>query len=272
MPPFHRPRRLEISFQNALDKLMRSWITLPKSAELESIIAYLSNGGGERFIAAAQGLARGMVTAVAVENAASWREAAAKSSQGARIYNLLRNEMAGPVGTKMRGLVAQHATLIRSIPQDLAQDVASQIATRQMRGERADVIARDISKRFPNIIKSRVATLARTQVSVTAESITRVRAERLGAGWYQWLSSEDSRVRPSHRKMDKVLCAYDDPPSPEALDGEKSVVKYAAGCIWNCRCTGVPIIDLDEVSWPAKVYAGSNITRMSRAKFRAISN
>jgi len=272
MPPFHRPRRIELEYQRALDALMRSWWkAFPHSADLETIFAYLHNGGGERVIQASERLARAMVTQTAVQNAVSWRDAARKSSQGKRIYDLLRSEMAGPVGGVMRGLVSQHAKLVRSLPQDIAQDVAGQIATRQMRGERAEAIAKDIGSRLPGIAKSRIALIARTQVSVTAESITRARAQNLGANWYSWLSSEDSRVRPSHRKMDQVLVRWDDPPSPELLVNEKFVGRYNAGNVFNCRCTSAPIIDLDEITFPAKVFYRGTITRMGRAKFQQIA-
>ena len=269
---FHRPRRIEEEYRRALDALMRRWMTsFPVGGNLDAVIAHLSNGGGDLVIRTSEQLARRMVTQAAVQNATSWREAARKSSQGGRIYELLRREMGGPVGAVMRNLVSQHATLIRTMPQAIAQDVASQIATRQMRGERAETISKDIRSRFPEITKSRIAMLARTQVSVASESITRARAENLGAQWYSWLTSEDVRVRPSHRKMDLVLVKWSDPPSPESLVGEKFEGRYNAGNIYNCRCTAAPILDLDEVSWPAKVFAGGKITRMGRAKFLAVA-
>ena len=157
------------------------------------------------------------MTALAVQNAQSWREAAGKSTQGKRIFDLLRMEMDGPVGIVMRGMVARHALLIRTMPQNIAQDIASQIATRQMRGERAETIAASIYERIPEITASRIAMLARTEVGSTATAISRARSENLGLPCYEWLSSEDVRVRPSHRKMDHVLVLWSDPPAPEML-------------------------------------------------------
>src|ERR1700677_197786 len=165
---FHRPRRIEEEYRRALIRPMESWLKRPKGLDLEEIFAFLGNGGDERVMQAGDRLARAMVTQTAGQNANSWREAARKSSQGKRIFDLLRVEMGGPVGLVMKGLVSHHAKLIRSIPQDLAQDVASQIATRQMRGERAEVIAKDIQQRFPEITRSRIAMLARTEVASAA--------------------------------------------------------------------------------------------------------
>jgi SPP1 gp7 family putative phage head morphogenesis protein len=269
MPNFHRPMRIELEYRRALNALMQSWLKMvPAGSDLEAIFAFLNNGGGERVMQASDRLARGMVTATAVQNAVSWRDAARKSTQGARIYDLLKREMAGPVGAQMRELVKAHASLIRTVPQDIAQDIASQIATRQMRGERAETIARDIRRRIPEITKSRVAMLARTEVSSTATSISEARAAHLSLPCYEWLSSEDRRVRPSHRLMDHVIVFWSDPPAPEALAGIRSKLgHYQAGKVPNCRCDANVIVDLGQITFPAKVYHDGKIERMGRAKF-----
>ena len=99
MPSFHRPRRIEEEYRRALNALMQSWLKIvPRGTDLDAIFAFLNNGGGERVMQASDRLARSMVTATAVNNAQSWREAARTSTQGKRIFDLLRNEMQGPVG------------------------------------------------------------------------------------------------------------------------------------------------------------------------------
>jgi SPP1 gp7 family putative phage head morphogenesis protein len=269
MPNFHRPRRIEEEYRRALNALMESWLRVfPHNPRLEEISSFLGNGGGERVMKASDSLARRMVTAVAVQNERSWREAAAKSTQGRRIYDLLRNEMAGSVGASMRQMIASHAALIRSMPERMAQDLASQIATRQMRGERAETIAADIAKRFPHITRAHTAMLARTEVSSAATSISEARAAHLSLPCYEWLSSEDVRVRPSHRLMDHVIVFWRDPPAPEALAGIKSRLgHYQVGRCPSCRCDANVIVDLDQISFPAKVYHDGRIERMSRARF-----
>ena len=267
---FHRPRRLELEYQKVIEDLMRKWIKLPAATNLDDIFAALMGANTERISGIAERLATGMVTAVAGVNAQSWREAARKSTQGRRIHDLLTKEMSGPVGVAFRSYVATQAKLIKSIPQDLAQDVAGQIATRQMRGERADIIAKDIRKRMPEITRARVALIARTQVSSTATSLSRVRAEHLNLPCYEWDTSEDVRVRPSHRNMDKVIVFWSDPPNPEALISIKSHGSYHAGQDFQCRCDANVVVDLDQLSYPVRVYRGGTITRMSRAKFEKL--
>lgn len=95
-------------------------------------------------------------------------------------------------------------------------------------------------------------------------------AQSIGIEWYQWATSEDARVRRSHRKMNHVLVAWRDPPSPEALIGEKSPGRYHAGELEGCRCVSLPVTSLDLISWPARVYTGGRIIRMSKGQFQRV--
>ena len=124
----------------------------------------------------------------------------------------------------------------------------------------------------PKLAENRIRLIARTEISRAETDLTRARAERIGADWYQWATSEDQRVRKSHKNMDKVLVAWNDPPNPEVLVNEKSNAgHYNGGSTYNCRCLCLPIISLDEISWPARVYSAGSITRMTRAKFSKLS-
>jgi SPP1 gp7 family putative phage head morphogenesis protein len=129
-------------------------------------------------------------------------------------------------------------------------------------------LERFIRKLVPDVAKSRIKLIARTEVSRANTDLTQKRSERLGIEWYQWATSEDQRVRPSHRKMDKVLVRWSDPASPEALVGEKSTLgHYAPGACPNCRCLPLALASVDEVQWPCRVYVNGSIRRMSRAEF-----
>ena len=67
--------------------------------------------------------------------------------------------------------------------------------------------------------------------------------------------------------MNDVLVSWNNPPSPELLVKEKDVGRYHAGNIWNCRCYSEPLIDIDDVKWPHKVYINGSIQKMSKARF-----
>jgi SPP1 gp7 family putative phage head morphogenesis protein len=217
-------------------------------------------------------LAQSMVRQVQVQNARSWREAARKSNRGREIYLALRQEMHGTVGNRVQELIEENAKLIGSVPSKVAFSLSKEIARLQQQGMRHDAIADYIRKRVPKLTRSRVALIARTESSKAATALTQARAEEMNLKWYQWSTSHDERVRASHRLMSDVLVAWNDPPSPERLAHEpKSPSPYNVGDIYNCRCVGLPLVSLDFVSWPARVYRHGRIQRMTRAQFAALA-
>jgi SPP1 gp7 family putative phage head morphogenesis protein len=217
---------------------------------------------------AAEEIARRMLSRVAKTNATSWRAAARESLHSRRIYQALRTEMDGPVGARVNELVAENARLIVGLPGELAQRAAAFVTRQQQRGLRSAEIAKELEQKLPQAAQSRAKLIARTQVGQAESALTEARSERLGLAWYEWVTSEDQRVRPSHRTMDKVLVAWSDPASPEQLAGEPPKAgHYHPGCVWNCRCLSLPLVSLDEVRWPHKVYGHGHIEMVSRKQF-----
>lgn len=111
---------------------------------------------------------------------------------------------------------------------------------------------------------------------MTSTSLTWERAERLGAHWYIWRAVGDARTRHSHEKMEGVLVNWNDPPAPEDLfpilnaDGKprrNTLGYYHAGCCPNCRCYPEPVIDLDQVTFPARIYMGNRIQTIRKKEF-----
>jgi SPP1 gp7 family putative phage head morphogenesis protein len=229
----------------------------PRSAEAEAAMQE-----------AAQQIAERMVARVAKTNVTSWRAAAAQSHNGRRIYAALREEIRAAVDFRLRQIIARNAALIVSLPDRLAQQTAFYIASEQRRGLRSEAIAKKLVARLPEMRKSVVKRLARTEVAKAETALTQARAERLGLPWYEWATSEDARVRPSHRKMDKILVAWADAPAPEQLAGEASRLgHYHPGGAPNCRCLALPLVDLGEVAWPHRIYAHGTVTRVSLREF-----
>lgn len=240
-----QPKRIENSFQRALFEFLKA----PSEEFAESI-------------------AQSMVTAVRVRNAQGWRAAANESTQSRLIHRLLRQELSGPVGREVERLVRANASLIRTLPTDIAAKTNAFVAAQQRRGLRSETIAKQLQERLPEMRAASVRLIARTETAKAETAVTQARAESIGIGWYEWHTSEDGRVRLSHRKMDGVLCKFSDPPAPEALIGDKSSLgHYAPGSCPNCRCLALPLVSLDEVSWPHRVYANGAITRMTRPQF-----
>lgn len=218
-----------------------------------------------------QATATKMVTHLFTDAGRTWRQAARKNSQGRMIYEALQREMQGPIGGAVRHQIERNAAIIQSLPLDIAKRVNEHILTESMKGIRASDIAQQIKTMFPENSEASAKLIARTETSKTSTALTRARSESVGADWYIWRTSEDARVRDSHRLMDIVLVKWSDPPSPEQLAGEKhSYGHYNCGEIFNCRCYPEPIIDLDLINWSAKVYRNGSIQRMTRKQFESL--
>lgn len=217
-----------------------------------------------------ESIARHMVERVARQNAQAWREVVSRGASvrtSRRIFAGLQREMKGPVGARVEDLVKKNARLVKALPEAVYQKTALFVARAQQQGLRSSSLVAELERRLPQLRRSEAKLLARSGVAQAATAVTRARAEGLGLRWYDWTTSEDNRVRPSHVAMDKVLVAWSNAPSPEALAGEKSYGHYHPGGTRWCRCISLPLVDLSEVSWPHKVYAGNAVSRMSRDDF-----
>jgi SPP1 gp7 family putative phage head morphogenesis protein len=225
-----------------------------------------------RFYKAALTLARAMAAEVGKQNAKSWREAAMKSYRGRQIYEALQAEL------KREGLVLpleqiaiRNAQLISSVPQDIAERITARAAKLRNEGKRAAEIEMDIRAWAPQLAKSRIKLIARTEIGRAEGDVTRIRAQGIGLDYFAWATSDDQRVRKSHKHMNGVVVNWNDLPSPEALVGEKDYGHYFPGGTFNCRCVSLPVADLSELTFPVKLYSHGSIRRVTRAEFQRLA-
>jgi len=270
---FSPHRRIESEFRTAINRIFLRLFQLSPTdtaRQIDQKLAVLSSNS-EFLEEIGARIALRMATQIRASNARSWREAARRASRGREIYNALEREMRTNVGERVSSIVSENARLISAIPDRIRESVNTEIAEMHRQGLRHEAIAEHLRRRVPELTRSRAALIARTETGKASTAITQARSEDLGIEWYQWATSEDQRVRPSHRIMDKVLVRWSDPPSPEVLDRLPSVGRYAPGEIWNCRCVALPLVALNVVSWPAVVYMNRSLRRMTRAQFVDIS-
>jgi len=213
-----------------------------------------------------------MVTSLFSDAGRTWRQAARTNSKGKGIYEALKNELNGPIGKSINEQIKRNAKLIKSMPTSIRPQITTFIAEETEKGRRSKYIAEDLLNKFPQMYESKAKSIARTEVSKTSTALTKARCDSLRLPIYIWRTSKDQRVRRSHDIMDDVIIFWDDPPSPEKLDGKKSVGKYHAGNIYNCRCYPEPVIRLDFISWPHKVYYKGQIQTMTKSQFESISS
>ena len=277
MPPFEH-KTIETAYRRAVTKLIvkviPKWSRNITSDEWLRHLARLSDSTD--LVEMATSLASQMVRWVNVENVKDWREAAEKSQRSQYLYSLLKEELKGSVGRRFDELVLTQASHISDIPTEVAEKLSGEIAVLQQQGSRPETIVRLLTTRFPTLAMSKIKLLSRTGVSSSATLLTRARSEELDLPWFQWYTSEDQRVRPSHRNMNGVLCAWEDLPSPEALIGQKPTLgHYAPGDCPNCRCGPLPLLTIEDVyktgSERVRVYSHGVIKFMTRIQFTRFS-
>ena len=271
--PFHRPTRFELIYQREIQRLMDKYFSFPTTSTLGELNARLVEFAQARnFIqGSAHRLASNMITMVAQGNSRSWRAAATKASKGRLIYSMLKNELRGNLGIRLHSLIQENVQYITTLPTNISERAVHFIQREQLKGRRAEDIVKNIRPYMQHLKEYEVQRIARTEVAKADTAITRVRAEDIGLNWYEWQTSEDARVRKSHRLMNHVLVNFSDPPSPEQLAGERSVGHYNAGNIYNCRCPALPVLSLNLLQWPHKVYTQGRISLMSKKQFLLVS-
>lgn len=214
---------------------------------------------------------RRMVTPIAIQNMKTWRKAAKKSTKNPYLYKLLMREINNGLKNDINIQIEENANLIKTLPTDVAKKVTKDIEEMALKGMRASEIAKVIRGQTDKHSRASAKLIARTEISKTTTALTKARCDNLDLHWYVWRTAEDGdRVRKSHRIMEGVLVNWNEPPSPEALAGEKSVGNYHAGNIWNCRCYPEPLIEIDDISWPHKVYTNGKIQTMGKMQFEQI--
>ena len=271
--PWEPKRKIEHGYFSSLKQIVEYLSNLIINEPNPYVIAALIKAAFNNpvFKRYSESAARKMVTHLMVENAKSWREAAKKGSKGSIIHKALMQELKGPIGGAVHSQIMRNAEIISTLPLNISQKVTDYISEETFKGKRASEIAEEIKRMFPERTKASAKLIARTEVSKTSTALTRARAESIGLGWYVWRTSEDERVRSSHKHMDRVLIKWLNPPQPEKLIGEKHPpAPYHAGEIYNCRCYPAPLTDIDRVQWPHKVFYGGIIQMMTRSKFMRI--
>lgn len=265
-------RLLQDSFLDTLSKLtdLFHYIAFSAGDDKEKYINDMRNfQNSEPFNSFVYSAVRRMVTPIAVQNMRTWRMVAKKATKNPSLYRMLMSEINQGLKSDIEIQIEENASLIKTLPTDVAKKVTKDISDMALKGMRASEIAKVIREQTDKHSRASAKLIARTEVSKTTTALTKARCDNLDLHWYVWRTMEDGdRVRKSHRIMEGVLVNWNEPPSPEALAGEKSVGNYHAGNIWNCRCYPEPLIEIDDISWPHKVYTNGKIQTMGKMQFK----
>ncbi|HVJ26392.1 MAG TPA: minor capsid protein, partial [Vicinamibacterales bacterium] len=106
---------------------------------------------------------------------------------------------------------------------------------------RHETLAKEVARQLEGVSASRAEFLARDAVLSINSKITTARMKAAGIEEFVWTTSQDERVRESHKELEGKTFRYDDPP---VVDGETAL----PGEPWNCRCTAYPALpELDDI-------------------------
>lgn len=126
----------------------------------------------------------------------------------------------------------QNEKLIRGIPDQELERISGDVERGLQQGRRFTDIAKDIQKSY-GISHRKAKTIARNQTTQLNASLTRYRQQEVGIEKYQWQTSGDERVRPTHRANDGKIFSWDKPPAITGHPGNDI----------NCRCVALPVLE-----------------------------
>ncbi len=271
---WRRLKSVEKEFLKSLYKLSDIFVRLAKTYSndqqryREAMKEFQESEQYERYINSA---VKRMITPLDVSNQKTWREAAKKAAKGTYLYHVLMDELRQGSFRIIQNQMIENVSLIKTLPEDVSEKVVHDIAEASLKGMRAESIEKLIVNKTREHSRASARLIARTETAKTQSALTKARCEQLDLRWYVWRTALDgNRVRKSHRLMEDVIVNWNNPPSPEELAGEKSVGNYHAGNIWNCRCYSEPLLELDDVKWPHKVYLNGRIKMIGKREFEQI--
>lgn len=182
-----------------------------------------------------------MIARVFVSNAKAFSDRTfstdAAKSVGINAYDSERIQGVINIATK------QNAQLITSIASQHLDAISQIVYSNVMAGNRPSAIEKAIQEY--GVTKRRAKLIARDQTAKVLSTISRAKMQDAGFKYFQWDTSHDSRVRPSHREVQNRKTPYgvgvyrwDDLP---IVDGEKT----SPGMPIQCRCVALPVADFE---------------------------
>jgi SPP1 gp7 family putative phage head morphogenesis protein len=141
----------------------------------------------------------------------------------------------------LKASAMQNASLIKSIPEQYLDQVGTLVMSNMRAGMRPGNIAELLQDQY-GVTQRRAKFIARDQAGKIQGDLAEKQQRGAGFEYFQWLDSDDSRVRDWHSKIANKLTAYgrgvyrwDDLPLSE------KGVPIKPGQDYGCRCTSKPI-------------------------------
>lgn len=157
-----------------------------------------------------------------------WRDAV-KASVGIDLSTVIGT---GELANLMSVASIRNARLITSMADELHHRIASTVLDSLTKGEGAKELQGRLQHQY-GISQRRARTIARDQTSKLTNNLNRFRQEQAGLTKYEWSTSQDERVRPTHQANEGRVFEWKKPSSVTGHPGEDV----------NCRCVPIAIVE-----------------------------
>mgnify|MGYP000121183055 CR=1 FL=1 len=139
--------------------------------------------------------------------------------------------------------VAQNISLISTIPEDTLDKMKDIVYDGYTKGKTTTSMVKDIQRIYRVGLKH-ATLIARDQTAKLNGQIQRYQQMDAGITEYIWSTSQDERVRESHRALDGQKFSWDSPPLNS--DGREC----HPGEDYQCRCIGRPVFNRSTLNLP----------------------
>ena len=153
--------------------------------------------------------------------------------------------------TELQKWVADNVNLVTTRPRETLGEMMDIVQTGFVSGTNTLEIARRLQEKY-NYTSYWAQFVARDQMAKLNCDVTRQAQLSAGVTRYEWSTSDDSRVRESHRVLDGKVFSWDEPP----IVDDKTGRRCHPGQDYQCRCVALPVFDKDSLMFPAGYVDG----------------
>ena len=128
--------------------------------------------------------------------------------------------------------LSENVDLIKTIPIRVHAGLKARLALELQRAPFDQQVLTQMVRKEYGSTGYNLRRIVRDQTSKTVAGLTEIRQRQLGIDGYEWLTSQDERVRPSHLANSGQFFLWSKPPSTTGPPGEDI----------QCRCVAIPVV------------------------------
>ena len=128
--------------------------------------------------------------------------------------------------------LSENVDLIKTIPIRVHAGLKARLALELQRAPFDQQVLTQMVRKEYGSTGYNLRRIVRDQTSKTVAGLTEIRQRQLGIDGYEWLTSQDERVRPSHIANSGQFFLWSKPPSRTGPPGQDI----------QCRCVAIPVV------------------------------